>query len=41
MSEDQKPSAFGKLNLKDATNKVNAEALRQFTIEAEGKVIMK
>ncbi|XP_063689300.1 cilia- and flagella-associated protein 44-like isoform X18 [Bolinopsis microptera] len=35
MSEDQKPSAFGKLNLKDATNKVNAEALRQFTIEAE------
>jgi hypothetical protein len=37
MSEDNKPSALSKMNLKDATNKVSAEALRQFHIEAEGK----
>ena len=36
MSEEKKPSGFGKMNLKDATNKVNAEALRQFQIDAEG-----
>jgi len=35
MSEDNKPSALSKMNLKDATNKVSAEALRQFHIEAE------
>ena len=38
MSEEKKPSLLSKMNLKDATNKVSAEALRQFQIEAEGKV---
>ena len=37
MSEDKKPSLLSKMNLKDATNKVSAEALRQFQMEAEGK----
>lgn len=41
MSEEKKPTGFGKMNLKDATNKVNAEALRQFQIDAEGKIISK
>ncbi|KAL5270283.1 hypothetical protein ACHWQZ_G001132 [Mnemiopsis leidyi] len=35
MSEEKKPSLLSKMNLKDATNKVSAEALRQFQIEAE------
>ena len=40
MSEDKKPSLLSKMNLKDATNKVSAEALRQFQMEAEGKIEM-
>ena len=35
---EAKGGAFAKMNLKAATNKVNAEALRQFQIDGEGRL---